>query len=484
MKILYVNWAPLWRAAEVGGGVNLYARSMAVKLVDSGHQVFSISSGFAYNFRPDAYIKKGPDFMGVKNYEIFNAFNLAPGFFNYENPQQDVSEPIVESLFEKFLKIIKPDIVHFHNIEGFSAACVAIARKSGAKIIYSLHNYHPVCNQIYLLYRDREICTDFENGKKCLDCISPPAYPVEVMKRRTGYLVNRLPMGDRVWRKITAAAKLGVFRYLAGSVGKISNAVPHTEKKGSGYSRHLLYAKRRKYNIEALNNAHLVHAVSSFVKKFYVSQGIQSALVETCHIGNQMAEIVLNRKFDRSCASGNKPVAGDQPLKIIFTGLASYPKGLFFFLDTLLSMEKKVLKKIDLYIYARGVNELKIQLDLLSEQLFSLFVRDGYEYATLPDILQGKDYGVVPPMWYDNAPQVVFEMMAMKVPVIGAEIGGIPDFVKDMENGLIFKPGSKKDLAEKICLAVEDRDLKMRLVKHIRPMKTPDQHAADLKGFY
>lgn len=532
MKILYVNWAPLWRGAEVGGGVNVYSQSMAVKLAELGHSLFSISSGFAYDFKNRAYIKRGPDFKGVKNYEIFNAPNIAPGFFNYENPMQDVSEPVVEELFEKFINHIKPDVVHFHNIEGFSVKCIQIAVKNGCRVIFSLHNYHPVCNQIYLLYKDKSICEDFNNGLKCLDCISPPSYNREVMRRRAAFHIHRLPFGERIWRKGQRVAGLiagvGLTKNIISFLKPLFQTKQHIRRRQKYENipddSYLQYAQRRKMIIQGLNHAHLVHAVSDFVREFYIQQGIKPEIVTTCHIGNRMAEvgnnmdkITGNRMADNHSKNEdsfrNRNVllqeSDNNPLKIIFLGIASQPKGLPFLLETLLCMGKNckgesdsksskstysqtvtgiksqgILKQISLHIHARGVWALNHLINPLSEKLHSVEIHDGYYFNNLPDILSGMNYGVVPPLWYDNAPQVVFEMMAMKVPVIGAAIGGIPDFVKDMDNGILFKPGDTNDLALKIEMVVNDRLLESKLRKNIMPMKTPDQHAHELQQFY
>ncbi len=538
MKILYVNWAPLWRGAEVGGGVNLYSQSMAVKLAQLGHTLFSISSGFAYNLKNRAYIKKGPDFMGVKNYEIFNAPNIAPGFFNYENPMQDIKEPVVEELFEDFIKHIKPDVVHFQNIEGFSVKCIDIAVKNGCRTIFSLHNYHPVCNQIYLLYKDKTICEDFDNGRKCLECINPPPYSKEVIRRRAAFHIYKLPFGDRIWSKGQRAS--GLVRRLIGKQNDnqtISDKQTENSKllnkqisdKVLSDNRHLLYANRRKMIIEGLNRAHKIHAVSEFVRNFYIKQGIKPEIVTTCHIGNKMAEIgnrmekISSDNINISQMAGLKPKqalkekeAYTKPLNIVFLGISSQPKGLPFLLETLLGISKNgdnslktnqqietseknslsvlkgdstlkgdsVLKQINLYIHARGVWTLSDLIKPLSEKLNLLEIHDGYAFDNLPNILSGMNYGIVPPLWYDNAPQVVFEMMAMKVPVIGADIGGIPDFVKDMDNGILFEPGDKIDLASKIEMIVNNRELESKFRKNIAPMKTPDQHAQELEEFY
>ncbi len=51
------------------------------------------------------------------------------------------------------------------------------------------------------------------------------------------------------------------------------------------------------------------------------------------------------------------------------------------------------------------------------------------------------------------------EAMAAGIPVIGTNVGGIPDFLKDRETGLFVKVDDPKDLAEKITLLLTDIDL-------------------------
>lgn len=55
---------------------------------------------------------------------------------------------------------------------------------------------------------------------------------------------------------------------------------------------------------------------------------------------------------------------------------------------------------------------------------------------------------ILPSEWYENAPVSVLEAHALGVPVIGAEIGGIPELIPEESGSLIFKSGSVDDLAD------------------------------------
>ncbi|THK36244.1 glycosyltransferase family 1 protein [Ensifer sp. MPMI2T] len=54
---------------------------------------------------------------------------------------------------------------------------------------------------------------------------------------------------------------------------------------------------------------------------------------------------------------------------------------------------------------------------------------------------------VLPSEWYENAPVSILETYALKRPVIGAAIGGIPEMVKEGETGLLAASGDVEDLA-------------------------------------
>ncbi|MFO7888942.1 MAG: glycosyltransferase family 4 protein [bacterium] len=83
----------------------------------------------------------------------------------------------------------------------------------------------------------------------------------------------------------------------------------------------------------------------------------------------------------------------------------------------------------------------------------------GLKYkGELTKIISNAKFVVVPSEWYDNSPLVIYESFAMGKPVIGSNIGGIPELIKDKNCGLIFDPGNSDMLAEKInCMLASDK---------------------------
>lgn len=57
---------------------------------------------------------------------------------------------------------------------------------------------------------------------------------------------------------------------------------------------------------------------------------------------------------------------------------------------------------------------------------------------------------IVPSEWYENSPLTVMEALAVGVPVIGAEIGGLPEIVGPESGCMTFPPGNASELSRAI----------------------------------
>jgi glycosyltransferase involved in cell wall biosynthesis len=68
---------------------------------------------------------------------------------------------------------------------------------------------------------------------------------------------------------------------------------------------------------------------------------------------------------------------------------------------------------------------------------------------------------VVPSEWYENAPITILEAFAFGKPVIGSNIGGIPEMIDEGINGYLFNKGDVYDLKEKIeyLLGMNDKQI-------------------------
>ena len=66
-------------------------------------------------------------------------------------------------------------------------------------------------------------------------------------------------------------------------------------------------------------------------------------------------------------------------------------------------------------------------------------------------------FSVYPSEWYENCPFSVMESLMYGTPVLGADIGGIPELIDAGVNGELFESGNADALTEKIRALWDDR---------------------------
>ena len=89
----------------------------------------------------------------------------------------------------------------------------------------------------------------------------------------------------------------------------------------------------------------------------------------------------------------------------------------------------------------------------------------------LETLIRQARFSVYPSQWYENCPFSVMESQLYGTPVLGADIGGIPELIEEGKTGELFESGNAAQLKEKIKMLWENRDLTARYSEncaHIR----------------
>ena len=95
-----------------------------------------------------------------------------------------------------------------------------------------------------------------------------------------------------------------------------------------------------------------------------------------------------------------------------------------------------------------GEGELSAQARQLANTLGVDACFHGYQRGeSLYTIIQSARAVVLPSEWYENAPISILEAYALGKPVIGADIGGIPEMIKEGVTGALFPSADSEALA-------------------------------------
>jgi len=108
----------------------------------------------------------------------------------------------------------------------------------------------------------------------------------------------------------------------------------------------------------------------------------------------------------------------------------------------------------------------------------------AYKPNEMASIMAATDLGLVLPIWEDNGPQVVMEIVNSGTPILATRVGGIPDLVT-AQNGYLFHPDHHEEKVAAFDWAMQQTSsslAKMGAASH--RLKNPFEHAAEISALY
>lgn len=126
-----------------------------------------------------------------------------------------------------------------------------------------------------------------------------------------------------------------------------------------------------------------------------------------------------------------------------YVGRLSHEKGV----NTLIEAAKNLPYKLKVI----GGGPLEEILKVKSEKLKANIDFLGYKQWNEIKAIVGKArFSVIPSEWYENNPLSVIEAQCLGTPVLGANIGGIPELIENGITGMTFESRNVDDLTNKI----------------------------------
>ena len=136
-------------------------------------------------------------------------------------------------------------------------------------------------------------------------------------------------------------------------------------------------------------------------------------------------------------------------------------------IDTLIkafNIIKNKFPKLYLVIAGEGAEEKKLKMLVDNYSLNDRVIFIGtVGLGRGISLLKGASLTVVPSL-SEGGGLVNIEAQAAGCPVIASRVGGIPEYVKDGESGILFEPGNYDELAEKISQLLSNSSLREKLI--------------------
>ena len=150
---------------------------------------------------------------------------------------------------------------------------------------------------------------------------------------------------------------------------------------------------------------------------------------------------------------------------VLFVGVIIPRKKLNFLVEAFASVSRRH-PDLQLWVVGDKVNGpyyqglLKQVVELRLEK--SVIFKPAVDQTALGDLMRQSAFLVLPST-SEGLGRVVFEAMAAGLPVIGSNVGGIPDMIREGETGFLVNPGDIKTLGSRIAWLVENPEVARRM---------------------
>ena len=155
-----------------------------------------------------------------------------------------------------------------------------------------------------------------------------------------------------------------------------------------------------------------------------------------------------------------EPIIREKNQNFLFAGRLQAEKGVDVLLQAVSNLPKERLSNNEgPFVRIAGDGSMRDELEMMAKNLgISQYVEFlGYvEHANLIEMYKTSRGVIVPSIWMENFPNTVIEALSLGCPVIGSSRGGIPELLGEGDRGLIFDPGSPKELSERMIALLDD----------------------------
>ena len=210
---------------------------------------------------------------------------------------------------------------------------------------------------------------------------------------------------------------------------------------GSEFEKFYNSSKRQKYIKKILNRVDKLIVLSDSWKEFY-SKLVPEEKIEVIYNGIDIPNTITKKSNDVKVG--------------LFLGRIGKRKGIYDLIDSVELLKNKN-EGLNFKIKIAGDGEIENIKEIIKEKDLEKYfeVLGWISGKEKEEIIQESDFFILP-SYNEGLPMSILEAMSRKVLVISSDVGGIPEVIKDKENGLLVEAGNKEKIAEAIKYAVEN----------------------------
>ncbi len=385
MRILLVN-----KFHYLKGGSETYYFELAKLLKEHGHEV----AFFA--MQNDKNIKTDCKEYFVPNIDLNSNNKLKALDIIYSKTNK---EKMIEAIND-----FKPDLIHVNNFQRqLSSSIITVAKQKNIPIVFTAHDVQAICPNITMLDNDTNICEKCLNGKY-VNCIRKKCIKNSKLKSVLGALEGYYYRINKIYTKKISSI-ITPSNFLKEKL--VQDGIP--EQKITVIHN---FIDTNKYNVEN-------KSITNLEQKDKIEQN--KSISDEENILNKEETLEQYGKLNKGYA--------------LYFGRLAKEKGILNLIDAF-----SKTKIGTLHIAGEGPEKEKI-LKFIKEQKLEDRVKlmGLLKQEEMKEQIKNCKFVVVPSIWYENCPYSIIEALIMSKPVVASKIGGIPELVKNNENGFTYE---------------------------------------------
>ena len=432
---------------QYAAGTEVLTYSVARELTSRGHTVHVFtghpsSADLHEQDRFDEY-----DFEGIHVYRFHHAYTPMAGQTSMIEVGYD--NRLAANYFEGILRGFRPDIVHFFHLNRLGTGLIERAVREGIPRFMTPTDFWTICPTGQLVYGNGNLCS------------GPSAHAGNCIKHFAQTNQRGL---TRVIAEIIPTAGIAFLARLTQK-GALPSYPKHNEVNA--------IASRLGVNIARLNQLSGLVVPNGFMKALLIQYGVLQHLIIQSAYGIDVTSI----------EGGEHRSTPRHPLRIGFIGTVAPHKGCDVLINAFnaLPIGNAVL---NIYGNMEVLPQYSSKLKQLSNNNDAIKFCGTFHNSKIGEVLFDLDVLVVPSLWYENTPLVVYSAQAARCPVVASDFPGISEVIRDNINGLLFTPGSVKALSEQLTRFMEEPGLATRLSSNSQPPKSITTYVDELLNIW
>ena len=407
------------------GGTERYTLNLARGLVEYGHRVTVLT--FAEDDSAQVHLVAS-EIVG------FPTLTVVASLLHLDDPvRASYAGDLFKDVLVHVLDEAQPDIVHITHPGNLGLGLIDLCHEKHIPVVATLTDYWAICPTSQLLRINGDVCPGPVDVGQCARCIT-----------------NMGPRGTQL-RGLTERLPAWGWRFMLW--------LSHNRVlTGRGPLRWLSSLRERQdYICGQLDKAGVVFCPGAFQREMLVANGMNAQQLVHAPHGIVDPEGIMRER------------TASETLRCAYIGPLAEHKGAMLPLLALAQLAPRTDIRLDYWgSIARTPYAQDVQRAIAADDRVQH--RGSFKYAQIGDVLAGVDVLIMPSIWYENTPTILYEAFAAGVPVITSDLGGMCELVQAYAGGWLFPAGDVSALARRMAQLADDPDAVAHMSMGMRPV--------------